>query len=133
MLSAEEMADLKERCVYAAAHGFKIALAEQYAADLGYSAGDELPARAEEFSPEHLLHLMGSEVPAARPTKPARKPVKPPKRSKSQDNLPTVQVDPAEVQAAADAMKAKDEGEKKEDEGEKKSEDESEKKPDPES
>lgn len=59
MLSAREIEDLTERCKYAQAHGIQIALAEEYARELGYS-GRELPPKMTEFSPAHLLSLINA-------------------------------------------------------------------------
>ncbi len=108
-LSAQEVLDLKKRCVYARTHGFTIAMAEEYAAELGYKGGD-LPHGVKKFSPGHLLHLISG----AQPEKSAAstKFVKAGKATKKaapaapkQDDIPTVPVDIKAVQAAVAAMK----------------------------
>jgi hypothetical protein len=57
MLSDQELAELKERCNYAHAHGFQIGLAECYVDELG-GAGDDAPDGVTPNSPAHLLSLI---------------------------------------------------------------------------
>lgn len=80
MLSAQDIEDLTERCKYAQAHGIQIALAAEYARELGYDG--KLPPKMMEFSPAHLLSLitaLGSTPPdpggptkMAKPKRPAK-------------------------------------------------------------
>ncbi len=55
-LSSQELLELKERCKYAHAHGFKIGLAEEYVATLEKEAGEVDAPDAN--SPAHLLMLI---------------------------------------------------------------------------
>ena len=58
MLSELELNELRERCAYSAAHGFQVALAEQYVEELEDEAGAvELAEGVLKNSPEHLVAL----------------------------------------------------------------------------
>lgn len=110
MLSAAEIEDLKKRCMYAQAHGFQVALAEEFARELGY-AGEDPPHKVKKFSPAHLLHLLDAAQPAPKvqasakfsKVGKAKKAVPPPPK---QEDIPTVPVDIKAVAAAVAEMKA---------------------------
>jgi hypothetical protein len=56
MISDQELTELKDRCKYAAAHGFQVALAGHIAAELEDEAGES--DHAAKHSAEHLLSLV---------------------------------------------------------------------------
>lgn len=118
MLSATELEDLTTRCKYAQAHGIQIALAEDYARELGY-AGEKPPVKTRKFSPAHLLHLIEAHkkkaAAQAQPAQPkAAAKVAKVSKAKTQEpapkeeDIPTVPVDIRAVHAAVEAMRSKE-------------------------
>lgn len=57
-LDTNELADLKERALFAATHGYAIAHAEDYATAMIEEVGDDVPTGAERYSAEHLHQLV---------------------------------------------------------------------------
>lgn len=56
MISDQDLSELKERCKYAAAHGFQVGLAEHIAAELAEEAG-EIEFEGTKHSADHLVAL----------------------------------------------------------------------------
>jgi hypothetical protein len=71
-LDAKQIAELKERCKYAATHGFHVAHADHYAAMLAEMAGVDAPVVADAA---HLVALCGAAEKAMVEGKPVPKPV----------------------------------------------------------
>lgn len=106
-MSAREVADLRKRCVYARDRNFNIALASELAAQLGYKGGG-LPPGVKEFSPQHLLLLIGKLTPTAAEKfvsvgKAVKRntPILPPR----QEDIPTVPIDVRAVRSVVEAMR----------------------------
>jgi hypothetical protein len=111
MLSAKEIEDLTQRCKYAKVHGFKVALAEEYARELGYR-GEAPPPKVAKFSAAHLLHLLGNlRVPETqrapdmtKASKPAKKSPPPPKEKAAPKEVPAPVVAPPAPDAPEDIL-----------------------------
>ena len=100
-LSAQELAELHKRVQFAHSHGFSVAKAAEYIAELG---GEDPPVGVAKHSAGHLLALTTKHVhvPSPVPTKPeVTKVVKPVVQTKPQVPVAApASVAPASVQAA---------------------------------
>jgi hypothetical protein len=106
MLSAEAIAELTRRCQEAETYRFRIALADDFARELGFTEGDPMPPRVQKFSPAHLLHLLANVQPTTSSlTKFTKGGKKAARRAAREEDIPTVPVDVEAVKASIEAMR----------------------------